>query len=176
MGWWGAFAFGSAIFLRGYAAGKSVSSSIWGQETNAFFLHKAFQEPFGSWTSAPKIMQVCAKSMFFCCSADGEKLFNPRTSRCKGQECPREIWTKSLCLCLCCFSFPGSSIFLGGGGGCFMFPRCRSLLSSSRFVGRMSGPFTPESAATFSVCQAAGILPVPITWRGQTHVRYACKS
>ena len=34
------------------------------------------------------------KVRFFCGPGDGEKLFDPRASGRKGQECPREIQTK----------------------------------------------------------------------------------
>ena len=50
-----------------------------------------------SWTSAPR-------NAFFCGQGDGEKLFDPGASGRKGQECPRKIGPKSLCLC--CFFFP----------------------------------------------------------------------
>ena len=67
-----------------------------GQTINAnFFCTKFFKNPSGhgrprqkSWTSAPK-------SAFFCGpGGDAEKLFDPGSSRRKGQECPREIQTK----------------------------------------------------------------------------------
>ena len=34
------------------------------------------------------------KSTFFCGPGDGEKLFDPKASGRKGQECPREIRTE----------------------------------------------------------------------------------
>ena len=66
-----------------------------GQKINAnFFCTKFFENPSGhgrprrkSWTSAPK-------SGFSCGPGDGEKLFDPRPSGRKGQECPREFRTK----------------------------------------------------------------------------------
>ena len=56
-----------------------------------------------SWTSAPK-------SAFSCSPGGGEKLFDPWASGRQGQECPREIRTKSLCLC--CFSSLTESLSL----------------------------------------------------------------
>ena len=72
-----------------------LKNQIRGQKINAnFFCTKFFENPSGhgrprqkSWTSAPK-------SAFFCGPGDGEKLFDPGSSRRKGQECPREIRTK----------------------------------------------------------------------------------
>ena len=57
------------------------------------FLYKVFREPFGSWTSAPKIVDVRPhqKVPFFCGIGDGEKLFDLRASGRKGQECAQEI-------------------------------------------------------------------------------------
>ena len=37
---------------------------------------------------------VHTKSVFSCGPSDGEKLFDPRASGRKGQECPQEIRTK----------------------------------------------------------------------------------
>ena len=66
-----------------------------GQKINAnLFLYKVFRRPFGSWTSAPKIVDVRTKSAFSCGPGGGEKLFDPWASGRKGQECPREIRTK----------------------------------------------------------------------------------
>ena len=66
-----------------------------GQKINATcFCTKFCDNPSGhgrlrrkSWTSAPK-------SAFSCSPGDGEKLFDPWASGRKGQECPREIWSK----------------------------------------------------------------------------------
>ena len=44
------------------------------------------------------------KSAFFCGPGDGEKLFDPRASGRKGQECPREIRTEKFTFML--FFFP----------------------------------------------------------------------
>ena len=55
-----------------------------------FFWTKVFRAPFGSWTSAS--WKSAPKSVFFSCSpGGGEKLFDPRASGPKGQECPQEI-------------------------------------------------------------------------------------
>ena len=69
-----------------------------------FFLYKVFENPSEhgrprrkSWTSAPK-------SAFFCGLKDGEKLFDPRASWGKGQECPQEIRTEKFMFML--FLFP----------------------------------------------------------------------
>ena len=68
------------------------------------FCTKFFENPSGhgrprrkSWASAPK-------DEFFCGPGDGEKLFDPRASGRKGQECPREIQTKKFMFML--FFFP----------------------------------------------------------------------
>ena len=37
-------------------------------------------------------MDVRTKNAFSCGPGGGEKLFDPRASGRKGQECPREIW------------------------------------------------------------------------------------
>ena len=75
---------------------KSVRNAEYrGQKIDAnFFCTKFFENPSGhgrphrkSWTSAPI-------SAFFCGPGDGEKLFDPRASGRKGQECPREIRTE----------------------------------------------------------------------------------
>ena len=75
---------------------KNPSHPIFrGQKINAnFFCTNFFNNPSGhgrprrkSWTSAPK-------SVFSCGPGGGEKLFDPRASGRKGQECPREIRTK----------------------------------------------------------------------------------
>ena len=76
-----------------------------GQKINANFLCTKFLEnPSGhgrprrkSWTSAPR-------SAFFWGPGDGEKLFDPRASGRKGQECPREIRNKKFMFML--FSLP----------------------------------------------------------------------
>ena len=47
------------------------------------------------------------KVHFFCGPGDGEKLFDPRASGRKGQECPQEILTKKFMFML--FFFPDSS-------------------------------------------------------------------
>ena len=63
--------------------------------TNAeFIVQNIFRETFGSWTSAPKIVDIRTKSAFFCGPGDGEKLFDPKASRRKGQECLRGIRTE----------------------------------------------------------------------------------
>ena len=59
------------------------------------FLYKVFRQPFGSWTSAPKIVDVRTKSAFSC-GHGGEKLFDPWAFGRKGQECPREIRAKAV--------------------------------------------------------------------------------
>ena len=56
--------------------------------TQTFFCTKLFEKPFGSWTSAPKIVDVRTKNVLFCSPGDGEKPLDPRTSKRKGQECP----------------------------------------------------------------------------------------
>ena len=67
----------------------------WGPENQRkLSLDKAFPQPSGSWTSAPKIVDVRTKSAFSCGPSGGEKLFDPWASGRKGQECPREIRTK----------------------------------------------------------------------------------
>ena len=63
------------------------------QKSNATFLDKVFGEPLGSWTSAPKIVDIRTKSVFSCSPSAGEKLFDPWASGRKGQECPQEIRT-----------------------------------------------------------------------------------
>ena len=62
-----------------------------------------FENPSGhgrprrkSWTSAPKSAFSCGPGVM------GRNFFDPWSSGHKGQECPQEIRTKSLCLC--CFS------------------------------------------------------------------------
>ena len=66
-----------------------------GQRINAnFFCTKFFENPSSharprlkSWNSAPK-------NLFFCGPGNGEKLFDPRASGRKGQECAREVRTE----------------------------------------------------------------------------------
>ena len=67
------------------------------------FLYKVFRQPFGSWTSAPKIVDVRTKKCVFLRPKGGEKPFDPGASGRKGQECPREIRTKKL-VCYAAFS------------------------------------------------------------------------
>ena len=80
-----------------------------GPETH-FFCTKFFDNPSGhgrprrkSWTSAPK-------SAFSCGPGGGEKLFDPRASGRKGQECPREFRTKKFMFML--FFLPWREDFL----------------------------------------------------------------
>ena len=69
------------------------------------FLHKVFKEPFESWTSAPKIVDVRTKNVFG--PGDGKKSFNPRASGRTVQECLREIATEKLMFMLLFFPDSG---------------------------------------------------------------------
>ena len=71
-------------------------------------LDKVFREPFGSWASAPKIVDVCPQVCVFLQPADGEKLFDRWSSGRKGQECPREIRTENFVFVL--FSLPFTNV------------------------------------------------------------------
>ena len=46
-----------------------VNQGVWtfigAKKSTQFFLYKVFQQPFGSWTSAPKILDVCTKKYVF---------------------------------------------------------------------------------------------------------------
>ena len=66
------------------------------------FLHKIFLQPFGSWTSAPKIVDVRAKSAFSCGPTGGEKLLTPEHSGVRVRNVRGKSGPKNLCLC--CFS------------------------------------------------------------------------
>ena len=74
------------------------------------FLDNIFQKPSGSWTSASKMVDVRIKSVFPCGHGDGEKLFDPRASGRKGQECLQEIRTKKFMFML--FFFPEFWVFI----------------------------------------------------------------
>ena len=67
------------------------------------FLHKVFREPFGSWTSAPKIVDVRTKKVGFLRPRNGEKLFDPWASGREGRERPQEIWTQKFMFMLLFF-------------------------------------------------------------------------
>ena len=58
------------------------------------FFNKVSREPFGSWPSAPKIVDAGTKKWGFLRPGDGEKLFDPWASGRKRQECPQEIRAK----------------------------------------------------------------------------------
>ena len=58
------------------------------------FLYKVVREPFGSWTSAPKIMDVRTRKGAFLQPRRWDKLFDPCVSERKGQECLQDIRTK----------------------------------------------------------------------------------
>ena len=92
------------------------------KSTQTFFCTKLFGNPSGhgrprrrSWTSAPK-------NAFFCGPDDGEKLFDPKASERKGQECPREIRTEKFMFMLFFLSQEMRHIyffFLGAKNGGF---------------------------------------------------------
>ena len=77
------------------------------------FVYKVFRWPFGSWTSAPKIVDVRTKNWVFLRPRDGEELFDPWASGRKGRERPQEIRTKKFMFMLL-FFFPD---FFGKGFG-----------------------------------------------------------
>ena len=100
---------------------QSIPPLSAGQTINAnFFCTKFFENSSGharprrkSWTSTPT-------SAFFCGPGDGEKLFDPRASGRKGQECPREIRAEKFMFMP--FSLPRVTerlFFLGGGVFCY---------------------------------------------------------
>ena len=66
------------------------------------FLYKVFQEPFGSWTSAPKIVDVRTQKCVFQRPDDGEKLFDPGHPRMRVRNVRAKSGPKTVCLC--CFS------------------------------------------------------------------------
>ena len=78
--------------------------TVGAKKSTQTFLYKVFWQPFGSWTSTPKIVDVRTKKCVFLRPQWWGETFDPWASRRKGQECPREIRTKKLCLC--CFFFP----------------------------------------------------------------------
>ena len=63
----------------------------------SFFVQR-FREPFGSWTPAPKIVDVCTRKCVFPAApmVGRKKLFDSWASGRKGQECPQEIRTEKL--------------------------------------------------------------------------------
>ena len=77
-----------------------------GQKINANFFVQRFRQPFRSWTSAPKIVDVRTKKCVFLRPAGGEKLFDPWASGRKGQERLWEIRTKKFMFML--FFFPAT--------------------------------------------------------------------
>ena len=75
------------VFVRNLEAQKSIAVGV---DIPSFENPSGHGRPLRkSWTSAPK-------GAFFCGPADGEKLFDPRASGRKGQECPQEIRTEKL--------------------------------------------------------------------------------
>ena len=70
------------------------SPKIVARNQRKLFWYKVFRQPFGSWMSAPKIVDVRTTKCVFLRQRWWEKLFDPWASGRKGQECPREIRTK----------------------------------------------------------------------------------
>ena len=69
---------------------------IGARKTMQTFLHKVFQQPFGSWTSAPKIVDVHTKKCVFLRPGGGEKLFDPghsgvRVRNVRGKSGPKSF-------------------------------------------------------------------------------------
>ena len=58
-------------------------------------LDKVFENPSGHGCPHHKLWMLAPKKMFPCGSGDGEKPFDPKAFRRKGQECPQEIRTKN---------------------------------------------------------------------------------
>ena len=75
----------------------TFSAQSWGQVINAnFLLHKVFRQPFGSWTSAPQIVDVRTKKCVFPRPRWwGENFLTLAHPGVKGQEYPQEIRTKT---------------------------------------------------------------------------------
>ena len=87
---------GPTCIRANFNSSRFFACMYWFRERK-LFLDKVFRELFGSWTSAPKIMDVHTEKcvFFFCGPGSGEKLFDPWASGRKGQECPQEhFWTK----------------------------------------------------------------------------------
>ena len=79
--------------------GSARISWDWGPENQRKpLLYKVFREPFGSWTSAPKIVDVC----FSVTSVVGRSLLTPGHPGVSVRNVRRKSGPKSLCLC--CFS------------------------------------------------------------------------
>ena len=72
------------------------------------FLYNLFEQPFGSWASAPKIVDVRTKKCVFLRPRWWGETFDPWASGRKGQECPRDIRTKKFMFMLF-FRFPEKS-------------------------------------------------------------------
>ena len=68
--------------------------SLGAKKSTQTFLYKVFRQPFGSWTSAPKIVDVRTQKCVFLRPRWWGETFCPWASGRKGQECPREIRTK----------------------------------------------------------------------------------
>ena len=109
--------------VRLYRASRSTGwADLGATKSTQTFLYKVFQKPFGSWTSAPKIVDVRTKKCVFCGPGDGEKLFDPGSSKRKGQECPREIRTKKFMFML------------------FFLKTCRSITGSATVPSKIADP------------------------------------
>ena len=82
------------------------------KRTTQTFLYKVFQQPFGSWTSAPKIVDVRAenrgrphqKVRFPAAPVVGRNFLTPGHSGVRVRNVRRKSGPKSLCLC--CFFLP----------------------------------------------------------------------
>ena len=96
-----------------------------------------FREPFGAWTSAPKIAVVRTKkkSFFSCGPGGGERLFEPLSIRAKGVDVREKLWPKTskFMLCFRPESMSGSKESLAFGKRC-LCPR-RHFRSVRRFQG-----------------------------------------
>ena len=83
-----------SMLLFGDPVQCSPVRELGAKKQHKMFWYKVFREPFGSWTSAPRIVDVRTKKCVFCSPGDGEKLFDPGASGRKGEEYPREIRTE----------------------------------------------------------------------------------